>query len=339
MLLLVDTDPMLYMYGAYQYEYVIDIPGEEKGYFFKKEVDAIAAASVLKLPYEKKATCPTQKESAQNIMRKLRWCMKVTGAEEAVLYVGKGTNTKHRRAYAPLYKMVVSRLSGKPPTFSSMLSLVESLHQTSIYSVPTSVVVSEEQESDDAIIKLACQFSSETERNIVVASVDKDLLYMHPGYKLNYATRGVFNVSLEQAIKNTCLFSLSGDAVDNIEGIHGIGEPEFHRKTGELLPLGKAYELYLTAEATAQKTTKARTRIEVYLREMYRRYKEAPSVNSFATWYFAAARYGWVESCKGVHQDTLLNKLKVTWQLLCFKDCEGKSYYDHIDEDALYYTL
>jgi hypothetical protein len=56
----------------------------------------------------------------------------------------------------------------------------------------------------------------------VIVSVDKDLDQL-PGWHYNWVTGNLYNVTNEEAVRNFFRQLLTGDAVDNIPGIEGIG--------------------------------------------------------------------------------------------------------------------
>lgn len=76
-------------------------------------------------------------------------------------------------------------------------------------------VVSEGEEADDM---LGYSQSHDT----VICSIDKDLL-MIPGYHYNYVTGKVQEIDRATAIRNFYTQLLTGDNVDNIPGLQGIG--------------------------------------------------------------------------------------------------------------------
>lgn len=72
-------------------------------------------------------------------------------------------------------------------------------------------------EADDAI------GIAHTVGKTIIVTIDKDLNQL-PGDHYNFVKQELYTVSKEQAIKNFWLQMLTGDRVDNIQGIPGIGE-------------------------------------------------------------------------------------------------------------------
>jgi hypothetical protein len=74
------------------------------------------------------------------------------------------------------------------------------------------------QEADDC---LAIQLTYLGERG-VCASIDKDLLQV-PGYHYNFVKKELHHVTVQEGLRNFYLQVLTGDRVDNVVGIRGIG--------------------------------------------------------------------------------------------------------------------
>jgi len=79
-------------------------------------------------------------------------------------------------------------------------------------------VVSENEEADDAIAIKA----TENRDNCLICSVDKDFLQV-PGHHYNFVTNTYQTVSDEEGMFNFYQQILTGDRVDNIIGLTGIG--------------------------------------------------------------------------------------------------------------------
>jgi len=79
-------------------------------------------------------------------------------------------------------------------------------------------IVSEDQEADDVIAIKATQ----NRDNCLICSVDKDFLQV-PGYHYNFVTNVYQTVSDEEGLFNFYQQILTGDRVDNIVGLTGIG--------------------------------------------------------------------------------------------------------------------
>lgn len=79
-------------------------------------------------------------------------------------------------------------------------------------------VTSVNEEADDLIAKAACKF----DYRCVVASIDKDMLQL-PCWHYNIVNRSWTNVSDFDAMLFFYTQMLTGDAVDNIKGVTGVG--------------------------------------------------------------------------------------------------------------------
>ena len=79
-------------------------------------------------------------------------------------------------------------------------------------------VVAEGQEADDAIAIEATKLND----NFVIVSIDKDL-NMIRGHHYNFVKEEKYFITEEEAIRNFYLQILTGDKVDNIIGLDGIG--------------------------------------------------------------------------------------------------------------------
>lgn len=82
-----------------------------------------------------------------------------------------------------------------------------------------SFVVHEEQEADDAVSIRAYELGEE---DYIICSLDKDLNNVR-GWHYNFQKNDRYYVSEEEAIKNFYTQLLTGDGVDNIPGLKGIG--------------------------------------------------------------------------------------------------------------------
>jgi hypothetical protein len=79
--------------------------------------------------------------------------------------------------------------------------------------------VQEEQEADDAVSIRAYELGEE---DYIICSLDKDLNNVR-GWHYNFNTNQRYYVSEEEAIKHFYTQLLTGDTVDNIPGLKGIG--------------------------------------------------------------------------------------------------------------------
>lgn len=77
-------------------------------------------------------------------------------------------------------------------------------------------------EADDLIGIRAIQLMAEGEVTPIICSLDKDL-DMIPGYHYNWTKRCLYFITPEEGTLNFYKQLLVGDTVDNIPGIHGVG--------------------------------------------------------------------------------------------------------------------
>jgi len=85
-----------------------------------------------------------------------------------------------------------------------------------------------EQEADDAIGIRATELAGEG----IICTIDKDLDNI-PGPHYNFVKRIRYDVSEQQAIRNFYRQILTGDRIDNVEGLKGIGPVKADRILGE----------------------------------------------------------------------------------------------------------
>ena len=98
------------------------------------------------------------------------------------------------------------------------------------------------QEADDAIGIHATL----TRDNSIIVSIDKDL-DMIPGYHYNPVKKESYYIDDKEAIKNFYRQILTGDKVDNIEGLRGIGPKKADKILAEAETELKMYEAVLKA--------------------------------------------------------------------------------------------
>jgi len=127
-----------------------------------------------------------------------------TGAKSHTLYLtGKG-NFRH-----DLYEHYKEGRPPKPLLYSILRDFIESSKHT---------VVVDGQEADDALS--IAQYKDP--ENHIIATIDKDLL-MVPGSHYNFNTDEFVVVGDWEGLKTFYKQILTGDSVDNIPGIKGIG--------------------------------------------------------------------------------------------------------------------
>ena len=144
-------------------------------------------------------------DKTEEIMEELLYEVCPTGSYEVYL-TGKG-NFRDSIATNWTYK---GNRTGEKPYFLPHCRelLVNKYSATIVHGI----------EADDIIATRA----TELDFKCVVASVDKDFLQL-PCYHYNYVTQSMVSVSEAEAQLNFYTQCLTGDRVDNIQGVQGIG--------------------------------------------------------------------------------------------------------------------
>lgn len=89
-------------------------------------------------------------------------------------------------------------------------------------------VMETEQEADDAIGISATKLGDKS----IICSIDKDLDNI-PGWHYNFVKREKYYVTPEDATRNFYRQILTGDRIDNVQGLRGIGPVKADRILGE----------------------------------------------------------------------------------------------------------
>lgn len=132
------------------------------------------------------------------------------GASDSIIYLS-GSNNFRKKIY-PAYK--ANRKQEKPKHFQALRNYLIKVEQAE---------VAEGQEADDAL-------GIAQNDTTIICSLDKDLL-MVEGWHYNWRRDETVEVSKEEGMRNFYRQLLTGDTVDNIPGIHGIGP----KKANDLL--------------------------------------------------------------------------------------------------------
>ena len=103
--------------------------------------------------------------------------------------------------------------------------------------------VQDQQEADDAIGIRAYTLGEE---DYVICSIDKDLNNLR-GKHYNFVKNEAYYVTEEQAIKNFYLQLLTGDRVDNIPGLSGIGPKKAEKILEDCVTEKELYSAVLKA--------------------------------------------------------------------------------------------
>ena len=182
--LLIDGDILKYRYGfAAQKTIKLELETDDTVIMVDKDHEVIAAVSA-------------------GIRRMLR----LTGATDYICYLSGPDN--FRLDIDPEYK-ANRKDSVKPYHFGTITDYLIQMHDA---------VVTEGIEADDAI---SIQYLKDPE-NQVICSVDKDFDQI-PGHHYNFTTDHYYYQQEWDAIKSLYVSMLTGDRVDNIQGIKGIG--------------------------------------------------------------------------------------------------------------------
>ena len=97
-------------------------------------------------------------------------------------------------------------------------------------------LVSEGEEADDTLA--IAQYKDKD--NTVICTIDKDL-WMVPGDKYNFRKEEKSTVSTYEGIRHMQLQILTGDSVDNIQGVPGIGPKKAEKLLSEESDIGKTW--------------------------------------------------------------------------------------------------
>lgn len=147
------------------------------------------------------------------------------------VYLTGGSN--YRRAIYPEYK------AGRPPKpilYKAMLAYVLSLKNHELI---------EGQEADDAL-------GINQTPDSIICSIDKDLL-MVEGRHYNFVKDEFITITKEEGMRNFYKQLLTGDRVDNIPGLHGIGPKKAEKILSECTTEEEMYEAVFEAyEGCAQ---------------------------------------------------------------------------------------
>lgn len=107
--------------------------------------------------------------------------------------------------------------------------------------------VETEQEADDAIGIRATELGDDC----IICTIDKDLDNI-PGWHYNFVKNKRYHVSIESALRNFYLQILTGDRIDNVQGLRGIGPVKGQRildDGGEVCGSREYYERCVKAYA------------------------------------------------------------------------------------------
>lgn len=159
-----------------------------------------------------------------------------------ILYLSGKTNFRDKIAVTVKYKDTPNRKVDKPAFFYELRSYLKTKYHA---------VTVEGAEADDALALTQCKLNgfsaayfSHFDKNVhpdiknrsVICSTDKDLKQV-AGLHLNIKTFELVFVTGYEAHKNLWLQVLTGDSVDNIKGIEGIGPAKAAKILDGVMPV------------------------------------------------------------------------------------------------------
>lgn len=145
----------------------------------------------------------------------------------------------------------------------------------------------------------------------IIASRDKDVLYMTPGNKYDYMKKSLFTVTEGEAYRNFALYVIAGDGGDNIPGLTGYAEPKF-TDNGVLIDEGRTPALYKKHGGTIEGDLIPD--LGVHLKIAYKGYKEVLkglSKNEIKSRFELTCKLLWLPINGVKHIDTVVDFEKV----------------------------
>lgn len=184
--------------------------------------------------------------------------------QDVTIYLSDSTENNFRNEFAVTAEYKAGR-PDKPRHYAAVKQALIDKYEA---------IVTEGQEADDAIAIGATQNPGS-----VLCSIDKDFLQV-AGTHYNWVKREITEVSEEDGLRLLYSQILTGDRVDNIQGIHGVGEVKarkilepcddekdlFEREKCYFVAAVKAYQ-----EKEGLKLTEARARVYEVARLVYLR--------------------------------------------------------------------
>lgn len=246
---IVDGDVLTHRYAA---------AGEYTNFFVTDEEDQTLTIRGSKKTKEWLGGHPARKctdhegvlDPVENILHSVKLALQdvkeVCKCREPIVYIGKGKNFRH-----DLYNIYKFDRIGRtrPVHYGAVKDYLIEYYDAQVV---------EGIEADDALATYASE-----NKDVVVCSVDKDLLQV-AGYHYNFITHERQVVKPKDAHFNLFTQCLSGDSVDNIPGIPGVGSV----KAGKIVAdCQSAKDLFTTVRAAYGDDDKFRLNAElVFLR-------------------------------------------------------------------------
>jgi len=224
MLVLIDGDPPVYASGfsAQKTHYYVH------GAHFETKREAFEYCKAEMIP-PSEITSDVEAEDVShalhNAKRRIEGIVEATGADEYIVYLTGSSN--YREELVDYYKK--NRKADKPVHYQAIRDYFVKTH---------GAVVVEGMEADDMLGIVQTQ-SAMHGIETCIATIDKDLNTIE-GLHYNWTKDLVYNVTKEEADLFLYTQMLTGDTVDNIKGIRGIGP-----KKAEKILAGASTELEL----------------------------------------------------------------------------------------------
>ena len=133
------------------------------------------------------------------------------GTTDLLVFLSSDFNV--RRYFYPEYK--ANRKGNKPKFFNEVMEYVKTFYECCTV---------EGLEADDAIVAAAYENIDIWEKGVYIVSLDKDLRQVPNTVFYNMVTGATEFITEDIAYRNILLQCLTGDKVDNISGLKGIGK-------------------------------------------------------------------------------------------------------------------
>lgn len=210
MKLLIDGDILAYKagYATEQTKYLTEHPHESRGRSFIYRDDCKSAKEAGGVMWSRKEAKPVEDaiEATDAILLDIR--NRLEGAPKDLVIVLSGVgNFRHKIATRAEYKG--NRSGERPKNYHAIRE-----HLTTHWKA----IVTEGEEADDRLGILMTK-----DANSVCCSIDKDLMQL-PGWHYNFTTGELVLIDQRQGDMNFYAQVLSGDDVDNVPGLKGIGK-------------------------------------------------------------------------------------------------------------------
>jgi len=212
----IDGDILLYSVGHATDDryYTLNIVGVQQRFKYKKDAEKYA-----EMAYIPKETIQFHREAAPEafyyhaLKIKIQSILQATECDEYTLYLTGKNNFREKLAVTHKYKGNRPE-DGKPLLYQEMKDYLIRNHP---------VVIAEDREADDLL------GINQTE-DTVLCSTDKDLDQI-PGFHYNFQQNELYYIPESYATYWGMLQLATGDLIDNIHGLKGIG----YKKAGKLL--------------------------------------------------------------------------------------------------------